>query len=618
MIAGKKYQGPVVDIWSLGVILFALVSGYLPFEDPNTSALYKKILAGDYKPPRFISSDVKDLIRRILETDPRKRFSIDDIRRHTWYQQIPESAIPREVISEEDKLKIHLDIINSLESKGLPKESVMDALRNNAFNSTTANYYLLEQKIRTKLIQDRKKSEELKAAKKKDDKSLGSSKGKVAAPPPQPKSKSDKPPRPSVNKPEKSTQVEGDTATIKSVASNKDPAADVSSAASTTDPCNPLSRAESRQNAEADKENVTADVTVSRIAEPSSVDRNEPKVHASKAIKIDESRIADAILPPIVIASKTKSIKAKHVTNLNENSDNDFDDSTLGEMAEGAARPSDNHKIPRNNENHVSEITNPRSAMIEKLFNIQPQMFNQQKLKELRQQQISKALQQRHQNVKLERLEKKPHLVRDQLDAPQTMTILHQDPNKETKAPQAILSLLKLKYPKFAGESTKVTIRMPKTSESKNVIGEKKKIEGGLAVKQSSGVTEAQKQPHQPEDPAPSEVRPVSRHARARLVKNADFDKSASNRSSVSQEATEGPVVISAGQQGVEENRLASCSQIRPPAQDSALNSALERVSRLPTPAHGDAEEVRPEAQVEAVAPKRRSVMSNLLASIIS
>ena len=48
MIAGKRYNGLQVDIWSCGVIMFALICGYLPFEDPNTSALYKKIIAGDF------------------------------------------------------------------------------------------------------------------------------------------------------------------------------------------------------------------------------------------------------------------------------------------------------------------------------------------------------------------------------------------------------------------------------------------------------------------------------------------------------------------------------------------------------------------------------------------
>ena len=74
MIAVKRYNGLIVDIWSTGVIMYALLCGYLPFEDPNTTALYKKIMTGEYTIPKFISNDGRDLIKNILNIDPNKRF----------------------------------------------------------------------------------------------------------------------------------------------------------------------------------------------------------------------------------------------------------------------------------------------------------------------------------------------------------------------------------------------------------------------------------------------------------------------------------------------------------------------------------------------------------------
>jgi len=88
MIGGKKYNGLQVDIWSCGVILFAIVCGYLPFEDPNTAVLYKKILSGDYTIPSFVSEEGRDLIKNVLNTDPTKRFTIEDIRKHPWMNQV--------------------------------------------------------------------------------------------------------------------------------------------------------------------------------------------------------------------------------------------------------------------------------------------------------------------------------------------------------------------------------------------------------------------------------------------------------------------------------------------------------------------------------------------------
>ncbi len=57
-------------------------------KDPNTSNLYKKILAGDYQIPKFLSAEAKDLIKSILTTDPAKRITITEIRKHPWFNLV--------------------------------------------------------------------------------------------------------------------------------------------------------------------------------------------------------------------------------------------------------------------------------------------------------------------------------------------------------------------------------------------------------------------------------------------------------------------------------------------------------------------------------------------------
>ena len=84
MIAGKKYVGLSSDIWSAGVVLFTMLAGHLPFEETNTNALYRKILAGEYKCPNHLSLPARNLLGGILQVDPTKRYSISDIRRHPW------------------------------------------------------------------------------------------------------------------------------------------------------------------------------------------------------------------------------------------------------------------------------------------------------------------------------------------------------------------------------------------------------------------------------------------------------------------------------------------------------------------------------------------------------
>ncbi len=88
MISGKRYNGTKTDVWSSGVVLFALLAGYLPFEDPNTSVLYSKILSADYELPDYISKDAADMISKILQTNPDKRITINEIWNHPWFNLV--------------------------------------------------------------------------------------------------------------------------------------------------------------------------------------------------------------------------------------------------------------------------------------------------------------------------------------------------------------------------------------------------------------------------------------------------------------------------------------------------------------------------------------------------
>ena len=85
MIAGKRYKGIEVDIWSSGVTLYAMLCGFLPFEDPDTALLYKKILKGDFEIPDFLTNRSIKFLKQVLCTDPRRRLDLREIKQSAWY-----------------------------------------------------------------------------------------------------------------------------------------------------------------------------------------------------------------------------------------------------------------------------------------------------------------------------------------------------------------------------------------------------------------------------------------------------------------------------------------------------------------------------------------------------
>lgn len=97
IVAGKAYHGSASDIWSCGVVLFALLVGRLPFDDPNMRVLLQKVRAGRFEIPSYIPAEAKDLIRKMLVVDPEYRITMSDIIKHPFFCN-PSVPRPRIVV----------------------------------------------------------------------------------------------------------------------------------------------------------------------------------------------------------------------------------------------------------------------------------------------------------------------------------------------------------------------------------------------------------------------------------------------------------------------------------------------------------------------------------------
>jgi serine/threonine protein kinase len=92
VISNQKYDGKLSDIWSLGVVLYTMASGALPWKETNQAQLVKQICEAEYTLPRHFSPSLKDLVSKLLKVEPSERLPIAEVAKHPWLQE-PDDAL---------------------------------------------------------------------------------------------------------------------------------------------------------------------------------------------------------------------------------------------------------------------------------------------------------------------------------------------------------------------------------------------------------------------------------------------------------------------------------------------------------------------------------------------
>ncbi|MCQ2815746.1 MAG: protein kinase [archaeon] len=146
MLSGEPYLGITSDIWSSGIVLFAMLTGYLPFDDANDEILYTKICKGKFKMPTFLSPEAQSIIKGILITNPDKRFGLNEIKNHPWFNmnkfKINEGLLITHIVTPIDD-----EIVKEIVEKyGGDKEEIYKNVIYNHHNHITTLYYLIMKK----------------------------------------------------------------------------------------------------------------------------------------------------------------------------------------------------------------------------------------------------------------------------------------------------------------------------------------------------------------------------------------------------------------------------------------------------------------------------------------
>ena len=153
LFQGKPYSGPQVDLWSLGVVLYVLITGSLPFDGDTVAKLKAKVLAGDYRMPYFVSFECCDLVSRLLVVDPDMRIGLDRIKEHPWYKGSKADGLDpwmdyylQTGVSELNNIQT-AQVLRCIERVGVDRKKIERSLEAHAYDAASAIYYLIADRL---------------------------------------------------------------------------------------------------------------------------------------------------------------------------------------------------------------------------------------------------------------------------------------------------------------------------------------------------------------------------------------------------------------------------------------------------------------------------------------
>eukprot|EP00761_Pharyngomonas_kirbyi_P000234 gb/GECH01000234.1/.p1 GENE.gb/GECH01000234.1/~~gb/GECH01000234.1/.p1 ORF type:complete len:522 (+),score=119.99 gb/GECH01000234.1/:1-1566(+) len=157
VVKGERYDGMEADIWSLGVILYAMISGKLPFDDPDIQNVLLKVKRGRYQMPKEFSPELQDLIRKMLTVDPSSRIRLSDIKTSIWYAMMESTVGPmnvqenpigqyKEASAQAEDNWDDQEVLTAMKSLGWDNDKLTTALNSSGINHEKVLYKLIKRR----------------------------------------------------------------------------------------------------------------------------------------------------------------------------------------------------------------------------------------------------------------------------------------------------------------------------------------------------------------------------------------------------------------------------------------------------------------------------------------